>query len=350
MTSVHTAENRTLQAAKAVAAVMVVFIHCPFPGRFGEAVSALARFGVPLFFAVSGRFLFRNGIPDAAGIRKSVSKRLVRTLRLTAIVWLSYTLYSLIFRICCGETLAAWLADKFNPGEAFTFFMFNTGKVVYDYSYTFDHMWYLFAWLYVLILLFILAPLVKLLYRPMTVILLAGLFLGLLLQAYYPIRPFDISIRTWYVLRNWLLFGLPFVGLGMWSADPPARLPKKAGAVLIISGALITAAEYLHFGPKEFYLGSLLILLGILALADAEEKDGTAVSWEPLVFAGRELSADVYFWHIMLLSLLSVAASHLSEHAAWQIIRPLVLIAVSFTFALLSRQIKARVFDARTPR
>ena len=350
MTPEHTQENRTLQAAKAVAAVMVVFIHCPFPGRFGEAIAALARFGVPLFFAVSGRYLFRGGIPDTPGIRKSVSKRLFRALKLTATVWLSYTLYSFIFRICCGETPSAWFADKFNPGEAFTFFMFNSGKFVYDYSYTFDHMWYLFAWLYVLILLFILAPLVKLLYRPMTVILLAGLFLGLLLQAYYPIRPFDISIRTWYVLRNWLLFGLPFAGLGMWSQDPPFVLPKKAGPALIIAGAVITIAEYLHFGPKEFYLGSLFILLGILVLAGAEETEGTAAAWEPLVFAGRELSADVYFWHIMLLSLLSVAASPISDSAAWQIVKPLVLIAVSFTFALLSRQIKARVFDARTPR
>ncbi len=344
----RTGENRTLQAAKAVAAVMVVFIHCPFPGRTGEVIAALARFGVPLFFAVSGRYLFRGGIPDTPGIRRSVSKRLLRALRLTALVWLSYTLYSFIFRLCCGETPAAWLTDKFNPGEAFTFFMFNSGKIVYDYSYTFDHMWYLFAWLYVLLLLFILAPLVKLLYRPMTVILLCSLFLGLLLQAYYPIRPFDISIRTWYMLRNWLLFGLPFAGLGIWSQDPPFVLPKKAGSALIIAGAVITAAEYLHYGSKEFYLGSLLVLLGILALADAEETGDKTVSFEPLVFIGRELSADVYFWHIMLLSLLSVAASPLSDSPAWQIARPLVLIAVSLIFAQLLRFMKTRIFDAGT--
>ena len=345
MTAAPHAENRTLQAAKAVAAFMVVFIHCPFPGRFGETVSALARFAVPLFFAVSGRFLFRSGIPDPAGIRRIVRKRIVRAAGVTAIVWLAYTLYSLLYRITRGgETISAWFSDKFNPGEFFTFFMFNSGKVVYDYSYTFDQMWYLFVWLYVLILLFILAPLVKLLYRPMTVILLSGLFFGLLLQAYYPIRPFDISIRTWYMLRNWLLFGLPFVGLGIWSADPPFHLSEKTGIIMIPAGAFITIAEYLHYGSKEFYLGSLVILIGILALADAEDISGHSVTPGPLVFAGRELSAGIYYWHIMLLALISMAAVPIQDSSVWQIAKPIAVIAVSFCFSLILK----RIFDAVT--
>lgn len=82
---------------KAIACIFIIFIHCKLPGTAGGVMEALARFGVPLFFAVSG-FL--------------------------------------------------------------------------------------------------------------TVILLSFLYLAEMLKIYYPIRPFDISISTWYVVRNisWFFF------------------------------------------------------------------------------------------------------------------------------------------------
>ena len=63
---------------------------------------------------------------------------------------------------------------------------------------------------------------------------------------------------------------------------------------------------------------------------------------KPLVFAGRELSAGIYYWHIMLLALISMAAVPIQDSSAWQIVKPLAVITVSLCFSLILR----RVFDA----
>lgn len=45
---------------EAMAAFLVVFIHAPIPGVIGDCVCGVARISVPLFFIISGFFLF-NG-------------------------------------------------------------------------------------------------------------------------------------------------------------------------------------------------------------------------------------------------------------------------------------------------
>ena len=47
-----------LNAAKLVAAFLVVSIHIPFTGNFGSSVIAVARIAVPFFFMVSGFFCY----------------------------------------------------------------------------------------------------------------------------------------------------------------------------------------------------------------------------------------------------------------------------------------------------
>ena len=50
--------NETLECCRILAAVFVVFLHVPFPGLMGRTVNCLARFAVPLFFAISGWFSY----------------------------------------------------------------------------------------------------------------------------------------------------------------------------------------------------------------------------------------------------------------------------------------------------
>ena len=50
--------NKSLDAAKAVAACLVVFIHVSFPGQTGQIIKVFARCAVPFFFMVSGYFCY----------------------------------------------------------------------------------------------------------------------------------------------------------------------------------------------------------------------------------------------------------------------------------------------------
>lgn len=57
--------NYCMDFLKGIACIFVVFIHVKFPGDFGQAVQAVARFAVPFFFMVSGFYYFR---PEYQGV------------------------------------------------------------------------------------------------------------------------------------------------------------------------------------------------------------------------------------------------------------------------------------------
>ena len=52
-------KNSTLELIKLFASYMVVFIHVPFYGKYGDAIDAIARFAVPFFFLVSGFYSYQ---------------------------------------------------------------------------------------------------------------------------------------------------------------------------------------------------------------------------------------------------------------------------------------------------
>ncbi|MBE5841760.1 MAG: acyltransferase [Butyrivibrio sp.] len=306
--------NTFLYLIKFIASMCVIAIHTRFSGVFGDIVDATSRFAVPFFFAVSGRFLVPHDMTQTPDIRRKVGKSLVKTLKLTFVVYLVYSIYSLIYHLCIGESFLGWLSSKYNLSEARWFFLFNSGKFVYDGSFTFDHMWYLFALIYVYGLIYIFAPVLRKWYKALIGILLFFLFFGQLLQNYYPIRPFGISVNTWYVMRNWLFVGMPFVLMGILFSDYVASRKEALsdteykslivkwalfGKVVIFVGLISGVIEFIIFGKKEVYLGSLLIVIGILFLSECGITGGRYL-WK----IGKEGSSNIYFYHVLVISLL----------------------------------------------
>ncbi len=305
--------NTFIYLVKFLASMSVITIHTRFPGTIGIMIDAISRCACPFFFAVSGRFLIPYTMRETADIRKRVSHSLNKILKTTGMVYTIYLVYSIIFHLKNEISLKEWFTSKFNLSEARWFFLFNSGKFIYDGSYTFDHMWYLFALIYVLFLIYIFAPVLRKWYKALVVILLGGLYFGEILQTYYPIRPFDISITTWYVLRNWLFVGLPFMLIGIWFSDYVGALKEKLGedgfadysrkwripaAVLLVIGMLSSCAEFMILGKKECPFGSLLMVLGILFLSEAGINGGKYL-WK----IGKEGSANIYYFHVLMISL-----------------------------------------------
>ena len=310
-------ENLFLYSIRFIAAMAVVIIHTRFPGKAGEAIDAIARFAVPFFFALSGRYLLGPDKTATADIRKSTGRRLKHLLMTTLIVYLGYTIFSLTYHLSIeGGTVATWFSSKYNLNEAITFLLFNSGRFVYDGSFTFDHLWFLFALIYVYALIYIFAPVLRKWYKALIVILLFFLYFGEALQTYYPIRPFGISVSTWYVIRNWLFVAMPFVLLGILMADyfserrkslgdeyyeKKAREMKIPAIVCIIAGALLSVIEYQIFGKKEVFIGSLLMVVGIFFLAEAVDT-GIGKLW----ILGKTISSDIYYYHVMVIAILDI--------------------------------------------
>ena len=276
-------------------------------------MEAVSRIAVPYFFALSGRFLLRDGDDDTGKIRLKCGKYLIKILKITGIVYAVYFVFSLAVHIYLGDAIGEWLVSKYSPSEALWFFLFNSGTFVYDSAFVFDHMWFLFALIYSVGLIYIFAGVLRKWYKVLIAGLLFMLYFGEALQTYYPIRPFDISITTWYVMRNWLFVGLPFVLLGILFADifrkkkeeyedsyVKVMTGKKPLFILMIAaGIIMSVAEAFIFGKKEVFIGSLIAVIGIFLLSECEVEAGKF-----LYKIGKKSSNVIYYYHVLVIAVL----------------------------------------------
>ncbi len=328
-----------LDKIKALACIFIILIHCKFPGLLGDICEALARFGVPMFFVISGKFLLSKKDVTPSEIRNRLNKKIIALIKIIIPIWLFYTVYSLLYSLTVGYTVGRWASEKYNLFEFSRLILFNSGKFIYDFTYAFDHLWFIFALLYVYILVFIFARFVRRWAFPLFAGLSLLLYVLELLQTYYPIRPFDISVSTWYVVRNWLFVGVPFTMLGVWFED---RIDKdfalcnmQSGLLFTGIGILLSIVEFYIWGNKEVYIGSLFVVVGVLILsAVANNSKADALS-----FIGKSLSSYIYYMHVFVISLFGWFIDRINPelyaNALFMYLRPIIVILATIAISLL---------------
>ena len=340
-------ENRFIYAIKFMACIFIVTTHARFTGPLWNIVFAIDHCCVPFFLAVSGRFLLYNrgmsNIYDTATIRLKTKNSLIRLLKITGVVYLVHLIFSFCFYMANGSTVLEWLTMKFNPGEATVFFLFNSGRFIYDGSYVYDHLWYLFVMIYVYILIYIFAPVLRKWYKWLVCLLLALLFFGEWLQIYYPIRPFDISINTWFILRNWLFVGIPFVLIGILFNDYVYKVGdvsrmKVPAIVMTIVGIVLSYIELLIFGGDTYiYVGSIITTIGLLFLSECSSYKG----WV-LYTLGKRASSNIYFYHVLIIALFDIAVQNGLIPWAVMPFKPILVIIICFVLFCIKPLIEYR--------
>ena len=358
--------NYTFDRIKALACIFIILIHCKFPGVVGDLCEALARFGVPMFFAIAGYYLVQEGHESVPEIRANMVRKLKKTSAVTLSVWLIYTVYSLCYAMTVGYGVKEWFNEKFNLFELSRLILFNSGKFIYDFTYAFDHLWYLFALIYVYGLVFIFAPILKKGAKPISIILIAFLFFGNFLKLYYPIRPFGISVSVWYVIRNWLFVGVPYTLLGYWMKQDKVALllqkPPTLSMLLLITGFFATFTEYKIWGPLEIYFGSHLIVISLIIFGNSADinpdflrtffKSSSKNKYDEisdkifslLAFAGNKLSSNIYFYHVMVISAFGWVVDRINPNVYGNVLfmtmRPLVVITITILISFLIYKVK----------
>ncbi|WP_196804915.1 acyltransferase family protein [Butyrivibrio sp. AE3009] len=323
---------------KLIACLAVITIHVRFPDPFGQYVKAIARFAVPFFFAVSGRYLL-SGVYTTGGIRSRAFRSLKKTIGITVIVYTVYLLYSVLYHVLVGAKLSEVFAGRFNPGSIKRFLIFNTGTVIYDDSYVFDHMWYLFAWIYVLVVIIAAAPVLRKCYKPVMAVLLLALHIFTWMQDFKIVRVFGITLTTPYVLRSWFFTGIPYVLLGVLWGDIVEGLKKDKttedynrivnlwkipGICFLSTGILSSCFETFIIGEKEIFIGSFFIVMGILLLSESLSEKGGLLSE-----MGREASSYIYFYHVLILAILNLGVIRGVFPPVPGIVKPVVLMILS---------------------
>lgn len=310
-------KNDCLNVCKGIAAFAVVLIHCSFPSPVGGMMNGLARFGVPLFFMVSGYFSYGKGTD-------TLQRRIRKLLRL----FLSANGIYFVWRL-----LALWKQGRLTLEAAAVFFtpVSLIKWVFWNESPFMGHLWFLGALLYCYGLYWILLRngREERVYGLIPLCITANLLLGEGLSL------LGRKISFLYV-RNFWLTGLPFFLWGHWLSreERKGRLEIRPGLCLgsILLGACLSMGEMLLSGGGELYLGSILMTGGIFSLA----------LWKPdfgkgslLAHVGEKAALHIYLWQMIVFDVMEELAyiGGIHEHMVYQWVMPLGVGVISWLLA-----------------
>jgi surface polysaccharide O-acyltransferase-like enzyme len=283
----------SIDAMKVVAAFLVMTIHVPFPGVIGEIVKVIARIAVPFFFVVSGFFLYSI---DKNEINIKTIHSIKNALVLVVTANVAYFLWEIVKTILVKESIYFYISNTFTIKNAVMFFIFNDSPVG-------EHLWYLSAYLYALLIFYLLNKysLTKYSYFFIPLLLIIDLVFG------------KYSLLIWYqnfnqvFMRNFLFNGLPYILLGNWLRGIlETRTIKISNSLLLVGIMLFSLTSLLekYFlvinnldTAREHYLSTAIIVLCLF----------TYLAKNPSIFKdrliekiGRENSLHLYIIHFAI--------------------------------------------------
>lgn len=348
----QTIQNHTLYALEGISCILIVFCHFPFPGKWGLLTFSLCRFVVPLFFLISGYYLFPADMTrqDKKQRLKAKVRRIGRLLLLSMAVYLAWTLLKVAIRENTASAVE-FLRELAAPRKLFAFLVLN------DVTEIGGHLWFLGALLYGYAILLPAvgtkaeALMVRFWPVPLAVHLL--LRIGLSLAGIDSIG--GIAVYRW--VRNWALTGLPFLAAGIWirrneQAFLNAFTPKRRW-ILLITGVFLTVVEealvHRFTGEdRELYFGTFPILAALFAWALACPEQKGLRLWAQI---GKRHSTFIYIAHLAVgeAVCMLLAKTGLTRLPPVPYCVPFLAAAITLAAALLWRRATAR-FRPLTPK
>lgn len=303
-------KNQSISLIKGIACICVVFIHCQFPGKFGEFMVALGRFAVPFFALVTGYFAYfadRNiGIIVA-------QKRLKDIIRLTIISSAICILFNSVTSHISGG------AETLDLKTIIVFILFNRA------SFLSSAMWYLFALIYVYILWINALKLQKEKYlvKIAPVLLIINIFST------------EVLRLPWYVSGNFLFTVFPFFAIGNYLHSKKIKATKRI-VVVFLAANILLLIEYIFFGASFLYVGSAIEAISLLVIAenDGIVRNSTNKLVKGLCYLGERLSMMIYVVHCGIISII-MALIEKYNVKIWGWILPLLVLLISVLVALI---------------
>lgn len=259
-TQVKTARNQSVECARLMAAVFVVFIHCNFPGNFGVAVNCIARFAVPFFFIISGYYSFQAG-------REKLGARLRYLFWLNIWASLLYVLHRFAVAALEGQTLAGcFLAAAPSLRQLVEWVILSENPFC-------NHLWYLAAIWGCTLILWAYTALSEegcIRYQPLYIVCACLLAVQLLLGEMAGLAGVEIPEL---LCRNVLVLGLPMFGLGLFLREYRERILSAFALtdgkllLLILGGVCFSLVRRFKVGHTEVPVGMVAAAAALMLLA-----------------------------------------------------------------------------------
>lgn len=172
--------------------MLIVFIHCDFPGQLGDIVNTIARFAVPIFFMVSGYF---NYSASKEKLKSRVLK-LLKIFAISSVLYIAYDNFENLY-INGNNNFIEYNLAKLNLQNIFNLVVFNFTHFIYS------HLWFILALMYCYIFRILTKDKkVEKIYKYIPILIIVGYVLNI----YFLTK----SLSMVYLTRNWILMGVPF--------------------------------------------------------------------------------------------------------------------------------------------
>lgn len=318
--------NQRMDLYKGAAIYAVIAIHILFPGDVGVAMRILGRFGVPFFFLTAGYF-------NLGASSKALLRRCRRTFRQLLLACVPYLVLGLLLALRQGTPLTDWLRGVFSLTSVKNFLLFHAIPLPYAWQ-----LWFLGALGFVYLLWWAITTLCHALNRPFPYTPLAVLSTLLLALHLFCGEGFGLMGREvdTQILRNALLDGFPFFALGSWAAWNRKRIKalRFPWLVLVPIGGVLSLAEGYFAGKQELYLGTVLLLTGMMGHCIRYRRISDHVVSQLLCFCGQELTLSIFAIHMLVIAALNeIPALAVLQRLAWLL--PVLVAAVSTLLAFV---------------
>jgi len=345
--------NYAIDALRFIAICFVVYIHIfevnkgvvfsdNFSSKIIDILFGISRLAVPMFFAISGWFIFsKNRENQIQKLQKQIPK-LVKVLIFATI----------------GTSIAILILSKFNglynlyvifPQLRNIFEMFALGRA----PNAIGPLWFLSSLIIVEILFWLASRAFK---KDNWLLLVAFTFLSLhlLFNTYrsfsgFPELPFSVN-ETWFVGFAWFSLGY---FLAKYFKDSPSAIKNKTLILFTITSGAFYLYEYIMhtsgtpfvFGPYNYsvlYIFTPFITAGLLLLA--ARNTNTSVLIRGLAHLGKNYAMGVFIIHLVVMQPICVVFAKFGLLDSDPLLRLFVTytLTLSLSFALTAAYYKAK--------
>lgn len=202
--------NHTIDFMRIVLIFLIVCLHFPLYGFWGIVVKEIAQSAVPLFFMITGFYLYDE---DKIRISQKASKQAYHIYHLCLWSFVLYFVYRVFELVILNQNFSSWFKGLFGLKNLFEFIVLNDPPVL-------STLWFLFAMLYdLLIISFVCKKIhIKKLFFLIIPMCIIRLFIGC-----YSVFVFGVKIDILYT-KNFIFAGMLSMLVGFWIASLKDKL------------------------------------------------------------------------------------------------------------------------------
>ena len=323
-------KNDCLNMIKGIACFFVVFMHVPFLGVFGIVVKKIGEFAVPIFYLISGFYLWK---PEIENIRKALSRKIKRLCKICFVVFVSYFFWNMVIsRFGSGHlAISAFVRRCFTIEHLFKFLIFQNTDIFGGRS----PYWFLFALqlTYIILLVVFWLPKWHFIYICIPILLITNFYL-------------HTTDMGWDYYNNIWTTAIPFVLIGFIIAERGMvkKIKPIAMAIISLMSLLVVIVGTIIHIPcpisiTQFAISFFSVGIFCLSLIYSD------VSISTLSNIGAKYSMLIYIIHPFVITVIEKLAESLSINDSFfylwvaPIMVALASLLLSITYAFIKKYI-----------